>query len=193
LSGRPDVAADVLAEVHHGRYGLLDDSDRFVVFEDDNRVRHAAEDDVLASLMAGGYLERRPPRDVMQCRHGAIRRPVTLLRLTKRGHALMSRWQALAPVKLMKITGGETDMAGTSGHTAHAVNKRKPYGRWRVSWLPGRTVSHNQATTALVLAEHISAGATGPAHRHWAHVKGWAAELDLTAAEAVAAVCRATT
>jgi hypothetical protein len=191
--GRPEVAADVLAEVHHGRYGLLDDSDRFVVFEDDNRVRHAADEDVLASLMAGGYVDRRSARDTVPCRHGAIRRPVTPLRLTKRGHALMNRWQALAPVKPMKITGSETNMTSTSGHTAHAVDKRKPYGRWRVSWLPGRTVSHNQATTALVLAEHISAGASGPAHRHWPHVKSWAAELDLTAGEAVAAVHRATT
>jgi hypothetical protein len=192
-SGRPEVAADVLAEVHHGRYGLLDDSDRFVVFEDDNRVRRAADDDVLASLMAGGYLERRPAPDIVTCRHGAIRRLVTPLRLTKRGHGLMSRWQAFIPVKPMKITGGETSMTTTNGHTAHAVNKRKPYGRWRLSWLPGRTVSHNQATTALVLAEHISAGATGPAHRHWPQVRSWAAELDLTAAEAVAAVRRAAT
>ena len=95
-------------------------------------------------------------------------------------------------VKPMKIVGGSTDMTSTSGHTAHAVDEQKPYGRWRVSWLPGRTVSHNQATTALILAEHIAAGATGPAHRHWPHVQGWAAELNLTGAEAVAAVRRVT-
>jgi hypothetical protein len=98
-TGRPEVAADVLAEVHMGRYGLLDDSDRYVVFEDDTRVRLAADDTVLASLMANGYLERGPARDTVTCRHGVVRKPVTPLRLTKRGHALMNRWQALTPLR----------------------------------------------------------------------------------------------
>ncbi|MGH3876045.1 MAG: hypothetical protein ACRDSK_03310 [Actinophytocola sp.] len=88
----------------------------------------------------------------------------------------------------MTVSGSGTVMTTTSGHTARAVDEREPYGRWRVSWLPGRTVSRNQATTALVLAEFVTAGATRPAHRHWPHVQGWAAELDLTGAEAVAAV-----
>ena len=95
-TGRPEVAAEVLADVHHGRYGLLDDGDRYVMFEDDTCVRLAAEDNVLASLAANGYVERRPARDTVSCRHGAIRRPVTPLRLTKRGHDLMNRWAALA-------------------------------------------------------------------------------------------------
>lgn len=187
-SGRPEVAADVLAEVHQGRYGLLDDSDRYVVFEEDDRVRLAADDTVLASLANGGYVERRPVRDTVSCRHGVIRKPVTPLRLTKRGHHLLNRWTALTPLRTrqpMKITGSETSMTSARGHTAHAVDPNHPYGRWRVSWLPGRTVSHNQATTALVLADHIAAGATGPHHRHWPHVQGWATELDLTAPDAV--------
>lgn len=95
-TGRPDVAAEVLTDVHHGRYGLLDNGDRFVVFEDDTRIRLAAEENVLASLAANGYIERRPARDTVSCLHGVIRRPVTPLRLTKSGHALMHRWAALA-------------------------------------------------------------------------------------------------
>lgn len=98
-TGRPEVAANVLAEVHMGRYGLLDDSDRYVVFEDDTRVRLAADDTVLASLAANGYLKRRPARDTVTCRHGVVRKPVTPLRLTRRGHALMHRWQALTPLR----------------------------------------------------------------------------------------------
>lgn len=88
----------------------------------------------------------------------------------------------------MKITGDETSMISSTGHHARAMDERTPYGPWRVSWLTDRTVSYNQATTALVLAQFVTAGVTGPGHRYWAHVVGWAAELGLTAAEAVDAV-----
>jgi hypothetical protein len=92
------VAADVLTEVRDGRYGLLDDTDRYVVFEDDDHIRLAADDTVLASLAANGYLERRPARDTVTCRHGVVRKPVTPLRLTTRGHHLLHRWTALTPL-----------------------------------------------------------------------------------------------
>jgi hypothetical protein len=54
------VARDVLAEVHTGRCGLLDDTDRG--------------------------------------RHGAIRRPVLPLRLTKSGRETLLRWSAYTPL-----------------------------------------------------------------------------------------------
>ena len=123
-------------------------------------------------------------------------RSVLVPRRTKEA---MARWRAYKrptnwPANTKpKITSSETTMTATSGHSAHAVNEHEPYGRWRVSWLPGHTVSYNQATTALVLALHITAGATGPTHPDWAHVLGWAAELDLTAEEAVTAVQRTST
>jgi hypothetical protein len=91
----PDVAADVLAEVQHARYGLLDDSDRVVVFEDDDRVRLALDEDTVLNLLAQGYVERRPARDTVSCHHGAVRRPVIGLRLTRRGRDLLTRWSAL--------------------------------------------------------------------------------------------------
>lgn len=97
-SAAPAVAADALAEVNFGRFGLLDDTDRIVVFEDDQRIRLALDEDVLTHLIAQGYIEPGPNRDTVTCLHGVIRRPVTPLRLTKRGHALLSRWSALHPL-----------------------------------------------------------------------------------------------
>jgi hypothetical protein len=76
----------------------------------------------------------------------------------------------------------------TTGHSARAVDDQHPYGEWRVSWLPDRTVTHNQAVTALVLAMCVTDGATGSAHPRWPHVQGWAAELGLTAPDAVTAI-----
>jgi hypothetical protein len=96
--GSPQMAAEVLAEVNDGRYGVLDTTDRVVVFEDSDRVRHAIEEDVIASLMAGGYVTQKGTRDTVSCHHGAIRRPVTPLRLTPRGRQLLSRWSALKPL-----------------------------------------------------------------------------------------------
>ncbi|GAB3566015.1 hypothetical protein GCM10027445_12140 [Amycolatopsis endophytica] len=93
----PGVAQDVLAEVQDGRYGLLDDSDRVVLFEDTDRVRIATDEDAVHALLAGRYVERCPARDTVSCLHGAIRRPVSPLRLTRQGRNLLSRWSALKP------------------------------------------------------------------------------------------------
>jgi hypothetical protein len=53
---------------------------------------------------------------------------------------------------------------------------------WSVSWLPGRVFTRSQATTAMVLASILSAGPV--TDRLSPHVRGWAAELGLTSAEA---------
>ncbi|GAA3044514.1 hypothetical protein [Actinokineospora globicatena] len=95
---RPQVAADVLAEIHHGKLGALDDSDRIVVFEDDDRVRVSLDEDTALHLLAQHYIERGPARDRVSCLHGVIRKPVTPLRLTKTGHALLKRWSVLHPL-----------------------------------------------------------------------------------------------
>lgn len=93
----PDVARDLLAEVQEGRYGLLDDTDRVVVFEDLDRVRVATDEDAVHALISGGYVQRGPARETVSCHHGAIRRPVSPLRLTRQGRALLHRWSALKP------------------------------------------------------------------------------------------------
>ncbi|MEU6645491.1 hypothetical protein ABZ863_23465 [Saccharomonospora sp. NPDC046836] len=91
----PLVAKDVLAEVQHGRFGMLDNTDRVMVFEDDDRVRVALDEDLVHHLLANGYIERSPARDAVSCRHGAVRKPVLPLRLAKRGRAMLNRWTAL--------------------------------------------------------------------------------------------------
>jgi hypothetical protein len=94
----PAVAQDVLVEIVDGRYGLLDDTDRVVVFEDTDRVRLAVDEDVVHTLTSQGYVQAHPPRDTVSCLHGAIRKPVTPLRLTASGRRLLARWSALRPL-----------------------------------------------------------------------------------------------
>jgi hypothetical protein len=95
---RPDVAADVLEDVHLGKLGMLDDSDRVVVFEDHARVRLSLDEDTVVSLLDQRYVERCPARDRVSCLHGVVRKPVSPLRLTKAGHTLRNRWTALRPL-----------------------------------------------------------------------------------------------
>lgn len=64
-------------------------------------------------------------------------------------------------------------------HTASASSDG-----WVVSWLPGRFVTRDQATTGMVIAEIVAKGGR-PGHRLWRHVKGFAAELGLSAADVV--------
>lgn len=93
----PEVITQVLTETTAGRFGLLDDSERVVVFEEPDRVRVASEEDLVTGLMASGHLERHPRRDAVSALHGAIRRPVTPIRPTRAGRGLLARWSALHP------------------------------------------------------------------------------------------------
>ncbi len=76
-----------------------------------------------------------------------------------------------------------------SPETAHTA-KHAGEGYWLVSWLPGRTFTQSQATTAMMIAQwvgRIPAGAAPEAYgdAFWRRVDGWAAELDLTGPRAV--------
>jgi len=53
---------------------------------------------------------------------------------------------------------------------------------WLVSWLPHRTLTRGQATTAMLLAEAIAEGVDDRQRRQ--RIVCWAAELDLTGPEA---------
>jgi hypothetical protein len=67
-----------------------------------------------------------------------------------------------------------------TGHTAH-----RGEAGWQVSWLPGRTLTRNQAITAMTLGE-AAARNPQPGDRLWSFAEGWATELGLpSAAEAV--------
>lgn len=78
-----------------------------------------------------------------------------------------------------------TDEAMTSTTTSHTARRTTGTTTWAVSWLGDRQLTRNQATTAMTLAEFVAAGVTSPAHRHWPHVKNWAAELGLSGQVAV--------
>jgi hypothetical protein len=71
---------------------------------------------------------------------------------------------------------GDHMVCDVTGHTAHRTE-----AGWQVSWLPGRTLDRNQATTAMVLGE-AAARNPHPGDRIWPFAEGWAAELGLPGA-----------
>jgi len=79
-----------------------------------------------------------------------------------------------------------TDTAMTSDQSAHVARHAPGRNGWEVSWLPGQTLDRNSAITAMVLAETTAEPDLGEGHRLWPFVQGWAAELGLTAPDAVA-------
>lgn len=82
----------------------------------------------------------------------------------------------------MTLRIGDQEM--TSDATRHTARQIQP-GVWSVSWLPGRRLDRNQATTAMVLAETVATNELHSGHRLWPHIDQWAAELGLTGPAAV--------
>ena len=72
-----------------------------------------------------------------------------------------------------------------SAHTARAVPGTRHL--WEVSWLPGRHLDRNSAITAMILADITGHQDPGGGRQLWAqaHLEGWAAELGLTAPDAL--------
>lgn len=83
-----------------------------------------------------------------------------------------------------------TDASMTSDLTTHTAKPWPWNGEpaWSVTWLPGRVLTHNQAITAMTIAETVAAHADNLADRGpWQlHVDGWAAELGITGPIAIA-------
>jgi hypothetical protein len=87
------------------------------------------------------------------------------------------------------LTINDTTM--TSDQTSHTARHVPRQNGWEVSWLPGRTLDRNTAITAMILADTTADEHVREGHRLWPHIQGWAAELDLTGLEAVAAASNA--
>lgn len=79
----------------------------------------------------------------------------------------------------LRITG--TEMASEqTAETAILVD-----GGWSVSWLPGRVLTRNQAITALTVAEEMTFYAADREPYQYEFIRDHAAELGLTAGEAI--------
>ena len=76
-----------------------------------------------------------------------------------------------------------TDEPMISDTTPHSA--RTEGDGWTVTWLPGRVLTRNQATTAMVLAETIAGGIGNHTDKRWLFIEGWANELGITGAYAV--------
>lgn len=78
------------------------------------------------------------------------------------------------------ITGTNMGSPDTP-HTATATGEG-----WQASWLPGRTLTRDQATTAMVIATIAGGRGVGPSEDPiWPHLESWAAELGLSGPDAV--------
>ena len=80
------------------------------------------------------------------------------------------------------------DATMTSDRIAHTARREPDRDGWEVSWLPGQTLDRNSAITAMVLADTIAERDLHEGHRLWPHIQGWAAELGLTAPDAIAQI-----
>jgi hypothetical protein len=79
-----------------------------------------------------------------------------------------------------------TDSTMTSDQTAHTARPAPGRDGWEVSWLPGQTLDRNSAITAMVLADQVGETDLHEGHRLWPFIQSWAAELGLTAPDAIA-------
>ena len=78
------------------------------------------------------------------------------------------------------------DRTMTSDRTPHTARLAPgDQHQWEVSWLPGRRVTRNQAITALILAEASNPAEARDRNRRRPHIQGWAAELGMTADQAI--------
>jgi hypothetical protein len=83
----------------------------------------------------------------------------------------------------MTLTINDTTM--TSDRSAHTARHSPDRNGWEVSWLPGRLMDRNTATTAMIIADMAGLGDLHTRQRLWPHIEGWAGELGLTGSDAL--------
>jgi hypothetical protein len=86
----------------------------------------------------------------------------------------------------MTLTINDTTMS--SDHSDCTARYAPGRNGWEVSWLPGQVLDRNTAITAMVLADTAGSGARDRGHRLWPFVEAWAAELGLSASDALSRV-----
>lgn len=94
FGGKADAALEVLDQVHNGRYGRIEDNERIVYLDGENRCRHALDADavIVESLLRQRYVK---PTYVETMRHGAIAKLVEVLAPTTGGLGLLTRSSVL--------------------------------------------------------------------------------------------------
>lgn len=70
--------------------------------------------------------------------------------------------------------------SNVTAHSAQCVGEDS----WVVSWLPGRTLTGEQAVTAMTIASTVASHEVKVGDPEWAVLDDWALELGLTAREA---------
>ena len=78
-----------------------------------------------------------------------------------------------------------TDATMTSDQSGHTARRSPDRNGWEVSWLPGQILDRNTAITAMTLADTTAARDLHDRNRLWPHIQSWAAELGLTAPDAL--------
>jgi hypothetical protein len=78
-----------------------------------------------------------------------------------------------------------SDTAMTSDRCRCTARHSPDRNGWEVSWLPGRVLDRNSAITAITLADTAAEHQLDGGHPLWPAIQSWAAELGLTAREAI--------
>lgn len=86
----------------------------------------------------------------------------------------------------IEVITASTMTSNATAHSAQCIGE----DRWVVSWLPDRTLTGEQAVTAMTIASTVASRTVTAGDPEWAVLDDWALELGLTAPEAIGLACR---
>jgi len=81
----------------------------------------------------------------------------------------------------IEVITASTMTSDVTAHSARCLGE----DRWVVSWLPGCTLTGEQAVTAMAIASTVAGHVVTAHDAEWAVLDDWALELGLTAREAI--------